>query len=205
MPYHIMLRTGDLLQVTLTGQIQDEVAEAFFEDVSQMLDDGPSPMHMLVDGRGLQSASRAARRRLEQIGQHPHLGQIAFVVGQPHMFLFAPIVRFVGGVGLFADEQDAIKCLRAMRNMPVVRKQGHQDLFERAVGNVLEQCAALPQVSTDPARDRQHGDKVAGTRLQVVTVLPTPAIHPFRLMSDMIENLNRDSDVVKRSLDHVKP
>ncbi|MFP4440544.1 MAG: hypothetical protein ACLFVO_25200 [Chloroflexaceae bacterium] len=200
MPYHVMLRTPELLQITLRGHLQNNVAQAFFEDVWQMLDDGPSPLHLLVDGRGIQSASQTARSQFERIGQHPHLGHIAFVVGQPHVLLFAPVVRFIGGVGLFSSEQEALKCLQAVQNFPMAHKQDRPDLFERAVGDVLEQCAVFSEDSADVSGNHEDG-------LAAATILPgqpSSARRAFRLLTDMIDNLSQDIDTMQRSFDHVR-
>lgn len=200
MPYHVMLRTPELLQITLRGHLQNNVAQAFFEDVWQMLDDGPSPLHLLVDGRGIQSASQTARNQFEQIGQHPHLGHIAFVVGQPHVLLFAPVVRFIGGVGLFSSEQEALTCLQAVQNFPTAHKQDRPDLFERAVGDVLEQCAVF---SEDSSAVVETNDDTAGA---VATPLaePSSARRAFRLLTAMIDNLSQDIDTMQRSFDHAR-
>ncbi|RMG51645.1 MAG: STAS/SEC14 domain-containing protein, partial [Chloroflexi bacterium] len=56
-------------------------------------------------------ADRGARQRTEAIVHHKHLGRIAFIVSEHHLLIFAPLVRFVSGIGLFATEQEALRFL----------------------------------------------------------------------------------------------
>jgi hypothetical protein len=97
------------------GHLSRDHAEAYFHDMWRLLDESPRSTDLLVDGRRMGTASHGARQRTEQIAHHPHLGQIAFVVSEHHLLLFAPFVKLVSGVGLFGGEDEALAYLQVTR------------------------------------------------------------------------------------------
>lgn len=120
MPYSITRHAEHLLWVVMDGHLALHHAEGYFNEMWDLLDASPAPTDLLVDGRRIAGAAPGARRRTEQIAHHPHLGHLAFVVGEFHMLLFAPLVKLVSGVGLFGDEREALAYLRAARGLPPV-------------------------------------------------------------------------------------
>ena len=80
-----------------------------------LLDVSTHPLDLLVDGRRIVSAAPGARRRTEQIAHHPNLGQLAFVVSEHHLLLFAPLVKLVSGLGLFGNTHEALAYLQSTR------------------------------------------------------------------------------------------
>lgn len=168
MPYQFKLHTPNLLWIVVHGTMELEHAEHYFHDIWLTLDGCPCPTDMLVDGRDLHSTSHPARRRTEQVVHHPHIGQIAFVVSEHHMLLFAPLVRFVSGIGLFRSEYEALEFLHKPRT--------------RAVGGELNfhKVSALPHslprhgpVAVEPAHL-----PAAGAPVVVPTTPPLPAPLP---------------------------
>lgn len=132
MPYHLMLRSPDLMWVVMHGQMDMAMAEAYLQDTWHMLDGCPTPTDMLVDGRGMKSGDLGGRRHTEQVLHHPNLGHVAFVVGKQHLLMFAPLVRFVSGIGLFGNEDDAVKFLQSARHLPPLRETGLLNLMKRS-------------------------------------------------------------------------
>lgn len=120
MPYHFHRHQDDLLLVTIHGYLEVEHAEAYIRDLWLVLDGCPPQTDILVDGRCIEGGPSRARQRVEQIVHHPNLGHVAFVIGSNHLLIFAPLVRFVSGIGLFGDEQEAFNYLLAARGQPRV-------------------------------------------------------------------------------------
>jgi hypothetical protein len=112
MPYEIMRHSSQLVWVRLRGHLTLDHAERYFRDMWRTLDDCPSSTDLLVDGRHIDGAAFGARQRTEQVVHHPHLGQIAFVISQHHLLLFAPLMRLVSGISLCATEQEALAYLQ---------------------------------------------------------------------------------------------
>ncbi|WP_255604189.1 hypothetical protein [Oscillochloris sp. ZM17-4] len=124
MPYQINRHAHNMLWVTMQGHMAMDHAERYFQDMWRTLDDCPRPTDLIVDGRLMQGANNNARQRTEQIIHHPHLGHIAFVVGSHHLLLFAPLVKFVSGVGLFGNEHEALSYLGRARGTPTIANGG---------------------------------------------------------------------------------
>jgi hypothetical protein len=119
MPYRITRSAESLVWVVMEGHLTLPQAEGYFAEMWDLLDGCPAPTDLLVDGRRIAGAAHGARRRTEQIAHHPHLGHLAFVVGELHLLLFAPLVKLVSGVGLFGDEREALGFLRESRGLPL--------------------------------------------------------------------------------------
>lgn len=116
MPYRISRHSDDLVWIVMHGQLTLAHADAYFGELWELLDTCPPATDLLVDGRQIGDASPSARRRTEQVAQHPHLGKIAFVVREQHLLIFAPFVKLVSGIGLFGDEHEALAFLRTPRH-----------------------------------------------------------------------------------------
>jgi hypothetical protein len=119
MPYSITRYAEDLVWVEMDGQLAVHHAECYFVEMWALLDANTRPLDLLVDGRRIVGAAPGARRRTEQIAHHPNLGQLAFVVSEHHLLLFAPLVKLVSGVGLFGDTHEALSYLHATRGRPL--------------------------------------------------------------------------------------
>lgn len=119
MPYSITRYAEDLVWVEIDGQLAVHHAECYFVEMWALLDATTHPLDLLVDGRRIVGAAPGARRRTEQIAHHPNLGQLAFVVSEHHLLLFAPLVKLVSGVGLFGNTQEALAYLQATRGRPL--------------------------------------------------------------------------------------
>lgn len=111
MPYRIRRRAHDLIWVVMEEHVHLAEAERYYHEMWRLLDQCPKPTDLLVDGRRISGADRGARQRTEAIVHHKHLGRIAFIVSEHHLLIFAPLVRFVSGIGLFATEQEALRFL----------------------------------------------------------------------------------------------
>ncbi|MCU0490377.1 MAG: hypothetical protein MUD01_02120 [Chloroflexaceae bacterium] len=120
MSYSITRHADDLLWVEVHGHMDTGQAEAYYGEVWQTLDGCPRPTHMLLDGRGLHSASHSARRRTEEVAHHPHLGHVAFVIREQHLMIFGPFMRLVSGISLFGSEAEALDYLQAARGLPPI-------------------------------------------------------------------------------------
>lgn len=120
MPYRITRHADDLIWVVMEGHLTLAHAEVYFHELWGLLDRCPHPTDLLLDGRAFGGASSSVRRRTDQIAHHPHLGHLAFVVGEAHLLLFAPFVKLVSGIGMFGSEHEAIDYLRAARGLPPV-------------------------------------------------------------------------------------
>ncbi len=119
MPYSITSYADNLIWVVIEGHLAVHHAESYYSDMWTLLNDMHAPVDLLVDGRHIAGAAPGARRRTEQIVQHPHLGYLAFVVNEHHLLLFAPLVKLVSGIGLFGDTNDALCYLRNSRGLPL--------------------------------------------------------------------------------------
>jgi hypothetical protein len=124
MPYRITRHPEQLLWVVVDGHLSLSHAEGYLRELWELLDSSADPHDLLVDGRLIAGAAPGARRRTEQIVHHPNLGHLAFVVGDLHLLLLAPLVKLVSGVGLFGDEHAALAYLRASRGLPSVGNLG---------------------------------------------------------------------------------
>jgi hypothetical protein len=120
MPYSITRYAEHLIWVELEGHLTLTHAEHYFTEMWDLLDDSTVPTDLLVDGRRIAGAASGARRRTEQIAHHPNLSHLAFVVGELHLLLFAPLVKLVSGVGLFGDEHEALSYLCTARGQPAM-------------------------------------------------------------------------------------
>lgn len=120
MPYRITRHADDLVWVVMEGHLSLDHAEAYFHELWGLLDICPRPTDLLFDGRFVGGASPKVRRRTDQIVHHPHLGHLAFVVGEAHLLLFAPLVKLVSGIGMFGSEHEALNYLRTARGLPLV-------------------------------------------------------------------------------------
>jgi hypothetical protein len=120
MPYRITRHAEDLVWVVMEGHLSLDHAEAYFHELWGLLDTCPRPTDLLFDGRFVGGGSPKARRRTDQIVHHPHLGHLAFVVGEAHLLVFAPLVKLVSGIGMFGSEHEALNYLRAARGLPLV-------------------------------------------------------------------------------------
>jgi hypothetical protein len=118
MPYSITRHAEDLIWVEMEGHLALHHAECYFVEMWSILDAAVQPLDLLVDGRRIAGAAPGARRRTEQIVHHPNMGHLAFVVGEYHLLLFAPLVKLVSGIGLFGNEHEAISYLYASRGRP---------------------------------------------------------------------------------------
>jgi hypothetical protein len=128
MPYEIIRHSSQLVWVRMRGRLTLEHAERYFRDMWRTLDDCPRSTDLLVDGRHIEGAAFGARQRTEQVVHHPHLGQIAFVVSQHHLLMFAPLMRLVSGISLCATEQEALAYLQ--------KAHGGVSFADRHLGNV---------------------------------------------------------------------
>ncbi len=120
MTYRITRHPEQLLWVVVDGHLSLHHAECYLRELWELLDASAHPQDLLVDGRRIAGAAPGARRRTEQIVHHPNLGHLAFVVGDLHLLLLAPLMKLVSGVGLFGDEHAALAYLRAARAQPTV-------------------------------------------------------------------------------------
>lgn len=118
MPYSITRHSEDLVWVIIEGHLAFHHAETFRHEIWAILDGCEGPVDLLVDGRKIGGAAPGARRHLDQIANHPRLGHLAFVVGEFHVLLFAPLVKLVSGIGIFGHEQEALTFLRSSRGSP---------------------------------------------------------------------------------------
>lgn len=121
MPYTLTMHRSDLLWVVMSGHLDMDTANSYFDEVWRKLDSCPCPTDMLVDGRSMKDARHEARSRTEQIIHHPHLGHMAFIVSQKHLLWLAPLARLVNGIGLCGTEQEAVEFLEKSRHAPPVR------------------------------------------------------------------------------------
>lgn len=119
MPYRISRHAEHLVWVTFEGHLTTQHADSYFFELWSLLDSCPPPTDLLVDGRRISGGAPAARRRGDQILHHPHLGHLAFVVGELHLLFFAPLVKLVSGIGLFGDEGEALAYLRTARGQTI--------------------------------------------------------------------------------------
>lgn len=119
MPYSITRYAEDLVWVEMDGQLALHHAECYFVEMWALLDVSTHPLDLLVDGRRIVGAAPGARRRTEQIAHHPNLGQLAFVVSEHHLLLFAPLVKLVSRVGLFGNTHEALAYLQTTRDRPL--------------------------------------------------------------------------------------
>jgi hypothetical protein len=119
MPYSITRHAEDLIWVEMDGHLALPQAECYFVEMWSILDESAHPLDLLVDGRRIAGAAPGARRRTEQIVHHPNMGHLAFVVGEYHLLIFAPLVKLVSGIGLFGNEHEAINYLYASRGRPL--------------------------------------------------------------------------------------
>ncbi|MCG8352505.1 MAG: STAS/SEC14 domain-containing protein [Chloroflexales bacterium] len=203
MPYQFSLHMSNLLWVELYGQMELDHAESYFHDIWRALDECRNPTNMLVDGRRLHSASHAARRRTEQVAHHPHLGHIAFVVSQHHLLLFAPLVRFVSGVSIFGNEQEALtflsnlSALPAARELPVPRPPEYQRELSGKVQAAPEETDSSPhhQPHTPPPAAMRHN-----TPPPPVVRRPAPASKPPARLTDMVHDWARNIESFTETL-----
>ena len=150
MPYSITRYAEDLVWVEMDGQLAVHHAECYFVEMWALLDATTHPLALLVDGRRIVGAAPGARRRTEQIAHHPNLGQLAFVVSEHHLLLFAPLVKLVSGVGLFGDTQEALAYLHATRGRPLpdhllqALPPPPLDTHERSVRNTVRSLPLPP-------------------------------------------------------------
>lgn len=119
MSYRITRSAERLVWVVMDGHLTFAQAEGYFTEMWHLLDSCPAPTDVLLDGRRIVGGDHSARRRTEQIAHHPHLGRLAFIVGELHLLLFAPLVRLVSGVGLFGNEREALAYLAQERGLPL--------------------------------------------------------------------------------------
>lgn len=181
MAYSIARHSEQLVWVVMDGHLTLKQAEGYFGELWALLDSCALPTDLLVDGRRIAGAAPGARRRTEQIAHHPHLGHLAFVVGELHMLLFAPFVKLVSGIGLFGDEAEALAYLRAARGLPPAdlnlpnlppapAAHGELPRHQRALGSRLPATRPLPpppasrlkQTPIGPSRHEHGRDAGAG-------------------------------------------
>jgi hypothetical protein len=200
MPYQFSFHTSDLLWVEVYGHMELEHAEAYFHDIWRALDECRNPTNMLLDGRGLHSASHAARRRTEQVAHHPHLGHVAFVVSQHHFLLFAPLVRFVSGISIFGNEQEALtflahsSALPMARELPVSRPPEYQRELSGSVQAAPEETHVSPahQPPASPPTATQHNSPPSPTR--------RPARRSSNRLTDMVHDWARNIESFSETL-----
>lgn len=180
MPYQFKLHAPDLLWVVMHGHMELEHAEAYYYDIWQTLDSCPHPTDLLVDGRGLHSATFAARRRTEQVAHHPHLGNIAFVVREHHLLLFAPLARLVSGIGLFGAEHEALIYLRSSRGQYSLSGAATVRQAEQAMGHTSNE--SVPRVAPPVPILPSHQPPASPSSLVPSTPQPVPPAVPSSLV-----------------------
>lgn len=173
MPYSINRHAEHLLWVVIDGHLALHHAEGYFNEMWDLLDTSPAPTDLLVDGRRIAGAAPGARRRTEQIAHHPNLGHLAFVVGEFHLLLFAPLVRLASGVGLFGDEHEALAYLRAARGLPAVGDL--PGLAPMTAPEAEERHATPPERRGRPSSTRPLPPPPASRLKQTPIMAPRPA------------------------------
>ena len=131
MPYRITRHPEQLIWIVVDGHMSMHHAECYLHDVWELLDNSTTPQDLLVDGRQITNADPGARQRTEQVAHHPNLGHVAFVVGDLHLLLLAPLLKLVSGIGLVGDDHAALAYLRSSRGLPPVGDLGLPNLPPR--------------------------------------------------------------------------
>lgn len=166
MPYSITRSAEHLVWVVIEGHLTLDHAESYFGEMWELLDTSAAPTDLLVDGRRIAGAAQGARRRTEQIAHHPNLGHLAFVVGELHLLLFAPLVKLVSGIGLFGDEREAMDYLRAARGLPALADLG--------LPNLPPPPATCPEAHGAQPAPAPHPRRATHGRPALTRALPLP-------------------------------
>jgi hypothetical protein len=111
MPYELNLLAPNLLHVKMSGHVDVDTANCYYPEAWQKLDGCPRPTYIIMDARGVESTSPAARNVADKVRNHPNVGTIAFIVRQRYLLMFSPVMQFFSKIRLFGDDQEAIAFL----------------------------------------------------------------------------------------------
>jgi hypothetical protein len=112
MSYSLSLLAPNLLRLEMRGHVDKETAENYYSEAWDMLDRCPSDTNILINASGVNTACPMARNIIEKVKHHPNVGMYFFVVSQPYILLFSPIVKFFGGIHIFGSEEEALSFLQ---------------------------------------------------------------------------------------------
>jgi hypothetical protein len=201
MPYQIIRHSDELIWVTFEGQVALEHAESYFHEMWQALDSCSKRTDVLVDGRFIGGGHQNAHKRAEQIIHHPNLAHIAFVVGEQHLLLFAPLVKLVSGIGLFGNTHEAIDFLRTSRgkpplsemNLPVSPLNGKSKADRKAEKPAAREVGRSKPVSSRPAPNTPKPDRNrAKPASNTPPAPPKQALKFLNSLTDVVDGLNKN-------------